>query len=141
MGVSDLGNVNIVVSANGIPTVNIKHLDDDGYLYKTGMKTESKITASGFVAHAVSRDIPSITLNLTRDSDEYKALETFNNMWFELKERPEIQIMIVDLNDGSMITGINMVPSGDHEGGRNSSVDQNFGMVYNGTVKKTPPTK
>ncbi|GLI57722.1 hypothetical protein PM10SUCC1_32360 [Propionigenium maris DSM 9537] len=136
--VNDLGNVNIVISATGLATVNLKNLDDDGYTYKTGYKTESKTTTSGFTAHSVQREPGSIGFNLPRDSDEYDAIETFINGWFELPKRPAIQIVVNDRNNNSTVTGINMAPAGDHEGGRNNSADQGFGLTFNGVVKKAP---
>ncbi len=136
--VSDLGNVSVSLLATGIPTVNLKHLADDGYSYKTGFKTESKTTVSGFTSHAINRDPGNITVNSPRDSDEYRAVETFINAWYELPVRPAIQIVITDRNEGATITGIKMAPAGDLEGGRNSSADQSFGLAFNGIVKKVP---
>lgn len=138
MGTSDLGNINVSVLADGLPAVNIKHLDDDGYKYKTGYKTDSKSTVSGLTTHSIQRDPGTIGFNLPRDSDEYEALEFFINAWFELPKRPDIQILIKDSNNGKTITGIDMAPVGDHEGGRNSSADQGFDMQFAGVVKAIP---
>lgn len=140
MGASDLGRVKASILATGIPAVNIKHLNDDGYKYKTGHKTDSKSTVSGFLSHAIQRDPGNIGFNLPRDGDEYEAIEIFINAWFELPVKVPIQILIKDSNNGKTITGINMVPAGDLEGGRNSSADQAFDMQFVGVVKAIPMT-